>query len=132
MDYTKAGLAIVVSILGALTVALGSGNTDFSDISAQKWIIAALAVVGSGGLVWWTENGPYAPTIKAIIAFLSAGLSSLVIALEDNHINQAEWLTALSAAVLATGLVYQSAGPMHTEAAPQLVAPNQPEVNPVK
>jgi hypothetical protein len=105
--YLKALVAVVVSALGALVVALGTGATDFGDISTQQWLIAALAVLGSGGIVWFTENGPAAPYIKAAMAFLSAGIASLVVALDDDVLTQAEKLTALSAAVVATGFVYQ-------------------------
>jgi len=108
MKYVKALLAVAVSALGAIVVALGSGATDVGDLSTQSWLVAALAVLGSGGLVWWTENGPGAPVIKAVMAFLSAGIGSLVLALDDNVVTQAEALTAISAAVLATGLVYQA------------------------
>lgn len=107
MLYLKALAAVVVSALGALVVALGTGATDFGDISTQQWLIAAGAVLGSGGLVWLTENGPYAPAIKAVMAFLSAGVASLVLALEDDVLTRAEQLTALSAAIVATGFVYQ-------------------------
>ena len=109
MLYLKALAAVVVSALGALVVALGTGATDFGDISTQQWLIAAGAVLGSGGLVWLTENGPYAPAIKAIMAFLSAGVASLVLALEDGVLTRAEQLTAVSAAVVATGFVFQLA-----------------------
>lgn len=105
--YVKALTAVVVSALGALVVALGTGATDFENISTQQWLIALGAVLGSGGLVWLTENGPAAPAIKAIMAFLSAGVSALVLALEDDHLSRAEQLTALSAAIVATGFVYQ-------------------------
>lgn len=108
MAYLKAIIAVVVSALGALVVALGTGNTDFGDIGTQSWLIAALAVLGSGGLVWLAENGPAAPCIKAVMGFLSAGIGSLVLALDDNLITDAEWLTAASAAIVATGLVYQA------------------------
>lgn len=107
MQYLKAILAVVVAALGALVVALGTGATDFGDISAQQWLIAALAVLGSGGIVWFTENGPAAPYVKAVMAFLSAGVASLVVALDDDVLTQAEKLTALSAAIVASGLVYQ-------------------------
>lgn len=107
MAYAKALLAVVVSAIGALTVALGTGATDFGDISTQSWLIAAGTVLGSGGLVWLTENGPAAPAIKAVMAFLSAGIGSLVIALDDGVLSRAEQLTALSAAIVATGFVYQ-------------------------
>lgn len=109
MKYLKAILAVAVSAIGAAVVALGTTSTgDIGDVSGQSWLIAALAVLGSGGIVWWTQNGPAAPAIKAVMALLSAGIASLVLALDDNVISQAEWLTALSAAVLASGLVYQA------------------------
>lgn len=107
--YAKAFLAIVVSTLGALVVALGTGATSFSDISAKSWLVAALAVIGSGGVVWLTQNGPDAPYIKAVMAALSAGIGSLVIGLDDNLLTNAEILTAISAAIVATGAVYQVA-----------------------
>lgn len=109
--YPKALAAIVVAALGALVVALGTGNTDFGDIDLQTWLIAAGTVLASGGLVWFQENGPAAPAIKAVAAFLSAGIGSLVIALDDDALTRAEQLTALSAAIVATGFVYQLAGP---------------------
>lgn len=105
--YLKALAAVVVSALGALVTALGTGATDFDDISARQWLIAAGAVIGSGGLVWLTENGPAAPAIKAVMAFLGGGIASLVIALEDDVLTRAEQLTALSAAIVASGIVYQ-------------------------
>lgn len=107
--YIKAILAIVVSALGAAVVALGTGATDFDDISGKSWLIALLTVLGSGGIVWLTENGPAAPAIKAVMAFLTAGIGSLVLALDDDVLTRAEQLTALVAAIVATGFVYQVA-----------------------
>lgn len=107
-SYLKALAAIVVSALGALTVALGSGTTDFGDIDTKSWLVAGLAVLGSGGLVWLTENGPAAPAIKAVMAFLSAGVGSAVLALDDDVFTRGEQLTALAAAIVATGFVYQA------------------------
>lgn len=117
MPYLKAAAAIVVAALGALVVALGTGATDFDDISTKSWLIAALAVIGSGGMVWLTENGPAAPAIKAVMAFLSAGIGSLVLALEDDHLSRAEELTALAAAIVATGFVYQLTNSPNTNSA---------------
>ena len=108
--YPKALLAVVVSALGALVVALGTGVTDFGDIDTQTWLIAAGTVLGSGGLVWFTQNGPAAPAVKAVVSFLTAGFASLAIALDDDVLTRAEQLTALAAAVVATGFVYQVAG----------------------
>lgn len=112
--YLKAIIAIVISAMGAIVVALGTGNTDVGDLDASSWLIAALTVLGSGGLVYLSENGPAAPAIKSIMAFLSAGIGSLVLALDDNHVTQAEWLTAASAAVVATGFVYQATNEPNT------------------
>lgn len=105
--YVKAIAATVVAALAALAVALGTGQTDFGDIDTKSWLVAALAVLGSGGIVWLTENGPAAPAIKAVMAFLSAGIASLVLALDDDVLSRAEQLTAVAAAVVATGFVYQ-------------------------
>lgn len=105
--YLKALVSLAVAALGAVVVALGTGATDFGDISAKSWLIAALAVLGSGGMVWLTENGPAAPAVKAVMAFLSAGIGSLVLALDDDALTRAEQLTALAAAIVATGFVYQ-------------------------
>lgn len=107
MPHLKALAAVVVAALGALVVALGTGHTDFADIDTQSWLVAALAVLGSGGLVWFTENGPAAPAVKAVMAFLSGGIGTLVVALDDDVLTRAEQLTALSAAIVATGLVFQ-------------------------
>ena len=106
--YVKAIIAVVVAALGALTVALGSGTTDFGDIDTKSWLVAALSVLGSGGLVWLTENGPAAPAIKALMAFLTAGIGSVVLALDDDVLTRGEQLTALAAAIVATGFVYQA------------------------
>lgn len=109
MPYIKAILAVVVSAAGALVQALGPPGDTIGDLDAKHWLIAIATVLGSGGLVWFTENVPgvFGGAIKTIIAFLTAGVASLVVALDDNHITQAEWLVAFTAAVVATGLVYQ-------------------------
>lgn len=109
--YPKAILAIVASAAGALAIALGMGATDFEDIDAKSWVGAAVLVLGSGGFVWLTQNGPAAPAIKAVVAFLTGGLGSVYLALDDDVLTRAEQLTALAAAVAATGLVFQFAGP---------------------
>jgi peptidoglycan/LPS O-acetylase OafA/YrhL len=118
--YVKALAAVVVSLLGALVVALGTGATDFGDISTKNWLIAIGAVIGSGGMVYLTENGPAAPAIKAVMAFLGGGIASLVIALDDDVLTRAEQLTALAAAIVATGFVYQLDDGDHEEPPPPL------------
>lgn len=109
MTALKAVVAIVVSLAGALIVALGTGNGgSISDLSTRTWLLAIASVLGSGGIVWYTQNGPWHPYIKAVVGFLSAGIASLVTALDDNVITQAEWLVAFVAAVTALGLVFQA------------------------
>lgn len=108
MTVLKAVVAIVVSAAGALVVALGTGTDQtIGNLDTSHWLLAIAAVLGSGGVVWFTENGPAHAYIKAVVAFLSAGIASLVTALNDSHISQAEYLIAFVAAVTATGLVYQ-------------------------
>lgn len=108
MTIAKALMATVISFAGALTVALGTGNSgSISSLDTTHWLLIAATVLGSGGIVWFTQNGPEHTYIKAVVAFLSAGIASLVTALNDGHITQAEWIVAFVAAVTATGLVYQ-------------------------
>lgn len=107
MTILKAVVTTVVSAIGALVVALGPGNNTLGALDATHWLVAAGTILGSGGIVWFCENGPWHPYIKTVVAFLSAGIASLVVALNDGVISQAEWLIAFSAAVAATGLVFQ-------------------------
>lgn len=109
MTILKALVAIVVSAAGALVVALGPGAGGIDALDWTHWLLAIGTVLGSGGVVWFTQNisGIAGGVIKAIVAFLSAGIASLVVALQDNVITQAEWLVAFVAAVTATGFVYQ-------------------------
>jgi hypothetical protein len=112
MTYAKAVVAIVVSALGALTVALGTGNNSkLSSLDTKHWLLAIAAVLASGGLTALVSNlpGVAAGIAKAIVAFLSAGVASLIVALNDSHISQAEWLVAISAAVVAGAAVYEKA-----------------------
>lgn len=107
----KALIAILVSAAGALATALGTGNdSSLGHLDTTHWLLAILSVLGSGGVVYFCENTAEAPIIKTIVAFLTAGIASLVTALNDSHITQAEWLVAFVAAVTATGLVYQATG----------------------
>jgi len=115
MTAIKAAIAIAVSAAGALVVALGTGNnSSIGHLDTTHWLLAIASVLGSGGVVYFCENGPDHPYIKTVVAFLSAGIASLVTALNDNHITQSEWLVAFIAAVTATGLVYQATGTQKT------------------
>jgi hypothetical protein len=106
-QYAKAILAAVIAAGGALITALGTGGGTFHSVDGKHWLIAALAVLGSGGITWLTTNGSVHPYIKAVVAFLSAGFGSAVIALNDNLITQPEWITIAMASVVALAGVYQ-------------------------
>lgn len=110
-SYVKAIVAILVSAAGAISVALGTGNDgSLGSLDATHWLLAIATILGSGGVVWLCSNIPgiAGGVAKAIVAFLSGGVASLVTALNDNHVTQAELLVAFVAAVTATGLVYQA------------------------
>jgi hypothetical protein len=108
MTALKAAVTLVVSAVGALVTALGtSPQQSLGSLDTTHWLLAIGAVLSSSGMVWWVENGPWHQYIKTVVAFLSAGVASLVVALNDNVITQAEWLTAFGAAVVATGFVFQ-------------------------
>lgn len=111
--YIKPILNTIVAVGAALVVALGTGNTDIGSIDTLSWLTALGTVIGSSALVWWTQNGPAAPAIKAILAFLGAGVPALVVALDgpDRVITQAEWITAFVAGVVALSAVFQSTDP---------------------
>lgn len=119
MTGLKAFLAIVVSAAGALVVALGTGSdSGIGDLDLAHWLLGIGTVLGSGGVVYFCENGPWHTYFKAVVAFLSGGIASLVVALNDNHITQAELLVAFVAAVTATGFVYQAPSDRVTNPAP--------------
>lgn len=108
MSALKAFVAIIISAGGALVVALGAGTSQtIGSLDTTHWLLAIGSVLGSGGVVWFVENGPAHQYIKTVVAFLSAGIASLVTALNDNVITQSEWIVAFVAAVTATGFVFQ-------------------------
>jgi hypothetical protein len=107
MTTAKAYFAIVMAAAGALVTALGTGSTSVGNIDAKHWIMAALVVLGSGGVTWWCTNGPWHWYVKAVVGAGGAFLSSLVIALADNAITQAEWTTALTALLAAFSVVFE-------------------------
>jgi hypothetical protein len=115
--YLKALMAVIVSLVGAVGLALtGIGSdAEIGDIDGKNWLVALISVLGSGGMVWLVQNipGVAGGVIKAVVALLTAGFASLVIALDPDEngvvrITQSEWLVAIGAAVVATGFVYQA------------------------
>lgn len=113
----KAIVALVMATLGALVTALGVGDdTSLTNLDGKTWLVAIGTIAGSGALVYVVENvfGIAGGVAKAAQALMTTGVASLVVALDDNHITQAEFLTAITVAVAASGLVYQIPGPAPT------------------
>jgi hypothetical protein len=107
-NYAKAVVALVAAVATAVATAVGNGNLD--DLSGSDWVKVALVVLGSTALVWFAENVPgvYGGAIKATLAALTAGLTALSVAYQnDGVISQGEWLTAFGAALIALTAVYQ-------------------------
>lgn len=113
MTAAKAIMAAIIAVLGALVVGL-----DDSTLTAAEWISAVLAVLGSSGIVWYVANGPRAKYAKAVVGGLTAGLTSLVVAVADSVITSTEWVTAASAAAVAVGAVWSVP---NTQKAPPVV-----------
>lgn len=107
--YAKSIVATAVAFIGALITAIGPGNASLGDLDTKTWLVVIGTTLGSGSLVWLVDNihGVMGGVAKAVLAALSAGVPSLVAALDDGVISQGEYLTAFSVAVTATGLVYQ-------------------------
>ena len=104
--YTKAIVALVAAV--ATAVATGVGNGNLGDLNGSDWVWVALAVIGTPAAVWFAENGPAAPVIKAVLAAAGAGLTALTVAYEnDGLISQGEWLTAIGALLVALTAAYQ-------------------------
>jgi energy-converting hydrogenase Eha subunit A len=112
----KAGIALVVAILAALTTAV-TGKTDFGDIDTKTWLIALGAVLASGALTAFVTNvvGVFGGVIKAVIGAFGAAITALITAYDDNVISPEEKLTALSAFVIGLSLIYQIPDPTPPE-----------------
>ena len=105
--YGKAIAALVISAIGATVAVLGTGNENVGDLDARAWIEIIIAILASGGLTWFVENTTAGPAIKSIQAALTAGFTALLAGYQDGVVTQGEVLTALGAAIVASGVVYQ-------------------------
>lgn len=111
LNYGKAILTAIVSAIGAAVTVLGPGNMNLGDLGTNDWLRIILAVLGSAGLVWFAENGPWHTYIKTVLGAATAFVTSLLAAYSDGVVTQGELLVAISAAVVATGLVFQVSDP---------------------
>jgi hypothetical protein len=101
--YTKAIGSLVVTGLTAYITAAGDGDITTTDV-----IVIVVAVIAALGVVWAIPSTPLwlSRFGKAIAAALVAGLSSLIIGLQDGGgLNQVETITAIIAFLTALGLV---------------------------
>jgi hypothetical protein len=96
LSYAKAILAALIAAGAAIATGL-----DDNTLTWSEWITVALATLGSGGIVWYVANGAGAQYAKAVVAALTAALTSLAVAVDDNAITSQEWTTALVAAAVA-------------------------------
>jgi hypothetical protein len=114
--WVKAGVAVVLAVLGALTTAFATGATTVGDIDTQTWLIALGTVLASGALVAFVENikGLAGGIIKAVIGAFGAAVASLVPAFDDRVVSQLELVTAVSAFVAALALEDQVPEPEPT------------------
>lgn len=99
MNYMKAILAVVATVISAVVVAL----TGDGIISNVEWINVAIA--GAGALaVFAAPNVPHAMFTKSILAALTAALTLLVSFISDG-ISTSEWLQ-IAVAVLGALSIY--------------------------
>jgi GT2 family glycosyltransferase len=100
MTIAKAIVAALVALGASLVVAL-----DDDTVTSQEWLTAVLAILGSAGVVWYVSNGPGSQYAKAIVGSLTAGITTLLVALEDNIITHQEWVKTFVAAIVGLGIV---------------------------
>lgn len=124
--FIKAGIALLVAILAALTTAV-TGKTDFGDIDTQTWLVALGFILASGALTAFVENveGVAGGIIKAVIGAFGAAIAVLVTAYDDNLISPEEKITALSAFVAGLALIYQIPDP-ESETKPSAISSSRP------
>lgn len=109
MNWQKAAVAIILSAATALVTALGtSPQQNLSHLGWIDWLTVIGAILGSGGIVYFTENGAAHLYIKAVVGAGGAFVTALITAYADNIVSQAEWITAFAAAIVAFAAVFQT------------------------
>lgn len=111
--YSKAVIATLVAVAAALVTALGtSPQQNLGHLTTATWLVAIGTILGSGALTWWAQNVPgiAGGIIKAVLASGGAFVAALITASNNGGpISQAEWITAISAALVALAATYQVA-----------------------
>lgn len=98
MNYAKAGVAIVVTVIMAIIAAMAGDDL----VSATEWVNVAIAGVGAAA-VFASPNVRGSRYTKAVLAVLTAVLTVLVSAIVDG-ITTTELLQILVAAAGAIGV----------------------------
>ncbi|SRR6266542_1270187 len=98
MNYAKAIVAVLVTVLAAIGAAMTGDNT----ISSVEWVNVAIMGAGAAG-VFAAPNVPGAVYTKAILAVLTAGLTVLVSAVVGG-ITTTEWIQIVLAGAGALGV----------------------------
>jgi len=99
-DCAKAVVGTLVVVGGGVAAALGD-NT----ITLVEGLSIAVTALGSGWVVWYCANTRYGKYAKAVVGGVTAGLSSLIVALDDQVVSYQEMTTAAVAAIVALGIV---------------------------
>jgi len=95
--------AIVVTLVAA-GAALYQGLQGDDSLSGQDWIVIALAILGSAGVVWYADK---IQAGKAFVGGLGVALGSLSLAISgDTVVTNAEWIGAAVAGLVAFQAVY--------------------------
>ena len=106
MTIWKALAIILVTTVTGLFNAL---NDDA--VTTIEVLIIVGAVLGSGGVVWYAQNGPYARYVKAVVGALAAFITAVVTGLDDGLISHQEWTAVLLAVIAGAGFVYLAPPP---------------------
>lgn len=101
MTIQKAIAAAVVAVTTALLTIIGPGK-GFDALGTVDYLALALAVLSSGGLTWYVTKAQYA---KAIVAGLTAAITSLIAALADQVVTDNEILVVIMAGLAGSGIV---------------------------
>lgn len=113
-EAAKAVAGTIVIAGSGVVAALGDNS-----ITWTEGLGIAITALGSGWIVHYVTNpkSKYGQYAKSVVAGVTAGLSSLVVALgDDNFVSHQEMVTAIVAAVVALGIVRQvpNADPNHS------------------
>lgn len=104
--YTKAILAAALAVLAAL-----ASGFDDSHLTTTEIVVAVVAGLSALAIVWASH-----PMLKWLWSGLIAGGTALGVALSDDSISAQEWITIITATVVALFAIYQTANTVASNA----------------